>query len=69
MKPVRNAYTETATAQRYDSARSLPSETKSLWLEAVRSAIPGGAIKRVLDSAAAQADSRARWPRLLGVQP
>ncbi|HYJ87051.1 MAG TPA: class I SAM-dependent methyltransferase, partial [Pyrinomonadaceae bacterium] len=46
---MRNAYTETATAQRYDSARSLPSETKSLWLEAVRSAVPDGAIKRVLD--------------------
>ncbi len=49
MKPMRNAYTETAAAQRYDSARSLPSETKSVWLEAVRSAIPDGAIKRVLD--------------------
>jgi ubiquinone/menaquinone biosynthesis C-methylase UbiE len=49
MKPMRNAYTETAAAQRYDSARSLPSETKSVWLEAVRSAIPDGTIKRVLD--------------------
>ncbi len=49
MEPMRNAYTETAAAQRYNSARSLPSETKSLWLEAVRSAIPDGAIKRVLD--------------------
>ena len=49
MEPMNNAYTETAAAQRYDSARSLPSETKSVWLEAVRSAIPDGAIKRVLD--------------------
>lgn len=46
---MKNAYSEVGAAQRYDSARSLPSETKSLWLEAVRSAIPDGAIKRVLD--------------------
>jgi len=46
---MRNEYTETSAAQRYDSARTLPSETKSLWLEAVRSAIPDGTVKRVLD--------------------
>ena len=46
---MKNAYSEVGAAQSYDSARSLPSETKSLWLEAVRSAIPDGAIKRVLD--------------------
>jgi ubiquinone/menaquinone biosynthesis C-methylase UbiE len=46
---MRNAYVETAVAQRYDSARSLPSETKSLWLAAVRSAISDAAIERVLD--------------------
>lgn len=46
---MRNAYSESATAKRYDTARSLPEETKSLWLEAVRSAILNPDIKRVLD--------------------
>ena len=44
-----NAYIETAAAQRYDSARSLPFETKSLWMQSLRSAIADGAIGRVLD--------------------
>ena len=46
---MKNAYSQVGAAQRYDSARSLPTETKSLWLDAVRSAIPEGPIKRVLD--------------------
>jgi ubiquinone/menaquinone biosynthesis C-methylase UbiE len=46
---MRNAYIETAAAQRYDSARSLPSETKALWLKAVRSEIPAAAVEKVLD--------------------
>ena len=44
-----NAYFETETANRYDSARSLPSETKTLWLETLKSAIPAQQIRKVLD--------------------
>ncbi len=46
---MRNAYLETAAAQHYDAARALPSETKTLWLEAVCSAISDAPIERVLD--------------------
>jgi ubiquinone/menaquinone biosynthesis C-methylase UbiE len=44
-----NAYTETAAARRYDSARSLPAETKTLWLNALTSSIPAAAIRKILD--------------------
>ncbi|MEK6283114.1 MAG: class I SAM-dependent methyltransferase [Acidobacteriota bacterium] len=45
---MENAYNESAAARRYDSARSLPPETNSLWLEALRSSMPLG-LGRVLD--------------------
>ncbi len=46
---MKNAYRETATAQRYDSARNLPAETIDVWLEALTSAVPKREINRALD--------------------
>lgn len=46
---MESAYTKIETAQRYDSARSLPSETKILWLDALKFSIPEQAIKKILD--------------------
>lgn len=46
---MKNAYSEIAAASRYDSARSLPAETKSLWLEALTAVIPKKKITRILD--------------------
>lgn len=46
---MKNAYCEVETASRYDSARSLPPETKTLWLDELKSAIPAQDIRRVLD--------------------
>jgi len=46
---MKNAYSETAAANRYDSARSLPSQTKTLWLDALKSSIPEQKIGKILD--------------------
>lgn len=46
---MRNAYREEVVARRYDSARNLPAETMSLWMETLKSFIPARAIHRVLD--------------------
>lgn len=46
---MKNAYAEAETASRYDSARSLPAETITHWLDALRAAIPSPSISRVLD--------------------
>jgi ubiquinone/menaquinone biosynthesis C-methylase UbiE len=46
---MKNAYAETATAARYDSARHLPAETKALWLNALRSEIPSIRPAKILD--------------------
>lgn len=46
---MKNAYAEIATANRYDAARSLPAETKALWLDALRLSIPEQSIRSVLD--------------------
>jgi ubiquinone/menaquinone biosynthesis C-methylase UbiE len=46
---MENAYTEIETASRYDSARSLPLETRTLWLDALKSSIPEQEIRRILD--------------------
>src|SRR5918998_2520857 len=44
-----NVYAERETARRYDSARELPAETKGLWLEALKAAVPAQGVGRVLD--------------------
>lgn len=46
---MKNAYSEKETASRYDSARSLPPQTKTLWLDALRSSIPEHEIGKILD--------------------
>lgn len=46
---MKNAYEEIETARRYDSARSLPPETKTLWLEALRAAVHVSEVARILD--------------------
>lgn len=46
---MKNAYSEIETASRYDSARSLPPQTKTLWLDALKSSIPEQEIRGVLD--------------------
>lgn len=46
---MKNAYTETDAARRYDSARGLPSETKTLWLETLKEIIPAREVGSVLD--------------------
>ena len=46
---MKNAYTETAAALRYDSARALPADTKRLWFEALTGVIPKDRIKKILD--------------------
>jgi ubiquinone/menaquinone biosynthesis C-methylase UbiE len=44
------AYGESGAASRYDGARSLPEETKTLWLNVIKSSIPQPQnIERVLD--------------------
>ena len=48
-KSMKNAYNEAGAANRYNSARSLPPQTKSLWLEALTSSIPRQEIKNILD--------------------
>jgi hypothetical protein len=37
---MENAYSQTETARRYDRARSLPRETKAMWLEALKIRTP-----------------------------
>jgi ubiquinone/menaquinone biosynthesis C-methylase UbiE len=44
-----NPYSEIQTANRYDSARSLPSQTQTLWLEELKSSIPKQAVRKILD--------------------
>ncbi|HYY56558.1 MAG TPA: methyltransferase domain-containing protein [Pyrinomonadaceae bacterium] len=46
---MRDIYSEIETASRYDSARGLPPQTKTLWLDALKSSIPGREIGRILD--------------------
>lgn len=46
---MESAYSEIETAHRYDSARSLPSQTKILWLDALKFSIPEQEIKKILD--------------------
>jgi len=46
---MENAYSKIETANRYDSARSLPSQTKTLWLDALKSSIPEQEIRKILD--------------------
>lgn len=46
---MKNVYCEIETASRYDSARSLPPETKTLWLDALKSSISEQQISKVLD--------------------
>lgn len=46
---MKNAYSEKAAAARYNSARALPADTKTLWLEALSGVIPKERIKKVLD--------------------
>jgi ubiquinone/menaquinone biosynthesis C-methylase UbiE len=46
---VKNLYVETANARRYDSARGLPSETKTLWLEVLKAAVPAREVGGALD--------------------
>jgi ubiquinone/menaquinone biosynthesis C-methylase UbiE len=46
---MKNAYTERGAARRYDSARELPSETKTLWLETLKEIIPAREVESVLD--------------------
>jgi len=46
---MKNAYSEIETANRYDSARSLPAQTQTLWLDALKSSIPKQEIRKILD--------------------
>jgi ubiquinone/menaquinone biosynthesis C-methylase UbiE len=46
---MKNAYIETGAACGYDSARNLPSQTKSVWLEALASSVPINKIEKILD--------------------
>ena len=46
---MKSAYSKIETASRYNSARSLPSETKTLWLDALKSSIPNQKIRNILD--------------------
>jgi ubiquinone/menaquinone biosynthesis C-methylase UbiE len=46
---MNNAYSEIDTANRYDSARSLPAQTQTVWLDALKSCIPKQEIRKILD--------------------
>ena len=46
---MKNAYIETGTAERYDSARLLPAETMTLWMDAIAASVPKHEIKKILD--------------------
>ena len=46
---MKSVYAEIETANRYDSARSLPLQTKTLWLDALKSFIPEQEIRKILD--------------------
>lgn len=46
---MKNAYTETAAASRYNCARALPADTRKLWLETISDLLPKDRIKKVLD--------------------
>lgn len=43
------AYSKTVVASRYESARRLPPETMSLWMQILKSSIPARAVHKVLD--------------------
>jgi len=40
---MKNVYDEAQAASRYNAARDLPEETKDLWLNALRCALPASA--------------------------
>lgn len=44
-----DAYSKIETASRYDSARSLPSQTMTLWLDALKASIPEQEVRKILD--------------------
>jgi ubiquinone/menaquinone biosynthesis C-methylase UbiE len=44
-----DTYSEKATAERYDSARSLPDETLSLWMNTLKRYVPAERVARILD--------------------
>jgi ubiquinone/menaquinone biosynthesis C-methylase UbiE len=46
---MKNAYTEIEAANRYNSARNLPLQTKTLWLDALKFSIPRQEIRKILD--------------------
>src|SRR6266550_7702640 len=46
---MKNSYSEIETANRYDSARNLPAQTQTLWLDALKSSIPKQEIRKILD--------------------
>lgn len=46
---MKNAYFQKEVAGHYDSARSLPPQTKVLWLDALKSSIPEQEIRKLLD--------------------
>lgn len=46
---TKNAYSEIETANRYDSARKLPLQTQTQWLETLRASLPKNAITKILD--------------------
>lgn len=46
---MKNAYEEIETARHYNSARSLSSQTLTLWLDALKSSIPQQEIGKILD--------------------
>jgi ubiquinone/menaquinone biosynthesis C-methylase UbiE len=46
---MKNAYADIETANRYDAARALPPETKTLWLEALKSSVAARDVRKILD--------------------
>lgn len=46
---MKNAYETTDAARRYDSARDLPTQTKTLWLEALKAGVPAREVASILD--------------------
>jgi ubiquinone/menaquinone biosynthesis C-methylase UbiE len=48
-RAMMNAYGDIETASRYDSARGLPPQTMTLWLEALKSSIPESDVRKILD--------------------
>lgn len=46
---MKNVYGKAEAAGRYDRARRLPDETKALWLDAIKSALSGQSVEKILD--------------------